>query len=105
MQDRVGRVIFWSVIVVIVVGFVGSFRTKAHEAKSGWSYPRECCSNGDCAEATKIEYLEGNVMRVTTKHGTALYESSFPRRISPDTEVHACHLNGTKYCLFVPAGI
>lgn len=81
-----------------------SMAVMAHQSVTGWTYPPECCSNGDCAEALKVEYLADNSMSITTRHGVAIYPHDFPRRVSPDQHIHACHIGGTKYCLFVPAG-
>ena len=74
----------------------------AHQAPSGWDYDPECCSQQDCSVATNIEYLSSGDMKITTVHGTDVYPANFPRRASKDDKVHACHLNGKKYCLYWP---
>ena len=89
-------------ILLLVLGWVAS-KVKAHEV-DGWMFPPECCSDGDCDIATKVTYLEGGGMEITTKYGTEVYPQSFPRRSSPNEAIFACHVNGRKYCLFVPAG-
>lgn len=78
----------------------------AHEAKSGWSYPVECCSNRDCREvpATNIsERPDGYVISMTGER--VGYRD--PRvRNSPDGVYHWCSANGASdsrtICLFVP---
>jgi hypothetical protein len=50
------------------------------------------------------------VMRVTTKHGSALVPASFPRRESKDHQMHACMMpgEGSKMrliCIFLPPSI
>jgi hypothetical protein len=86
----------------------------AHE----W-YPMECCHNQDCAAVDKVEMVptpaatgsengsQRPSMRVTTRHGTVVVPSSFPRRESKDHRMHACMLPGEGgkmrlICIFMP---
>jgi hypothetical protein len=95
--------IFFSVVIVSPA--------RGHEALTGWTYPPECCGEGDCAEAKDVKFLEDGSMIITTKIGKAKFSSSFPRKASKDASIHACmsvyyDAEGwsSPYCLFVPAG-
>ena len=75
----------------------------AHE----W-YPRECCGKMDCAPVERVEPLSDGSLRVTSRVGTTDVPASFPRRESPDHQMHICmvrysHFDGmSPVCLFVP---
>lgn len=92
----------------------------AYVASQLWSpayshewYPKDCCSDQDCARVEKIEQVpEG--MRVTTKHGTVLVPVDYKRRPSEDSDFHACISNYPSedgspivpylICFFEPSG-
>lgn len=82
-------------------------------------YPHECCHGQDCAVVESIRVIDPSMtttadgqimatMRVTTRHGTAIVPSNFPRRESKDNRMHACmrfslEMKDMKLiCLFMP---
>ena len=82
-------------------------------------YPMECCHEMDCAPVDRTEIVPTPTsdsqsaaagqpaMIVTTKHGTVLVPSNFPRRESKDHRMHACMLPGADgkmqlICIFMP---
>lgn len=78
----------------------------AHDAKSGWMYPLDCCSGVDCREVDAdviSERPEGYVIRLT---GERLSYSDSRIRNSPDGVYHWCSAQGRDdtrtICLFVP---
>ena len=99
------------IALVIFTVLIGSFvdRARAHD----W-YPMECCHGMDCAPVENVGTISatalGNelpAMVVTTKHGTAVVPTTFPRRASKDGRMQACRRPGEGramrlICLFVP---
>lgn len=78
----------------------------AHEAKSGWLYPADCCSDRDCREVAAnliSEKPEGYVIEL---NGERLAYSDKRIRRSPDGVYHWCSAQGRDdtrtICLFVP---
>ena len=71
-------------------------------------YPRECCHNIDCAPVERVEPLPDGSLRVTSRVGTTVVPTSFPRQPSPDDQMHICmvrysHLDSMRaICRFVP---
>jgi hypothetical protein len=71
-------------------------------------YPRECCSEIDCAPVERAETLPDGALRLTSRVGTTDVPASFPRMESPDQQMHICmvrysHLDGMRpVCFFVP---
>src|SRR5688572_21228205 len=93
-------------IFAIVLLF--SQQVKAHDG-----YPPECCGGNDCAQIDEIVTLDDGSMRVTTKHGVAIFPKDFKIRPSFDEKQHACFQKGMasdgseytiRYCLFLQAG-
>lgn len=96
----------------VVVGLLLGFwvvSAQAHEALSGWTYPPECCGNGDCHE------VEGATVEATPQGyfipangDTVTYRGDSRLKPSPDGRYHICTRGGTPdgytYCLFVPSG-
>lgn len=80
--------------------------TAAHEAKSGWSYPLECCSNKDCREVPAENITERTDGYVIADTGERVGYSDPRVRNSPDGVYHWCSADGAKdsrtICLFVP---
>ena len=87
----------------------------AHEAKSGWAYPRECCSERDCTE-TGAGRMEADP--VPSPSGWRLSDGTVVpfhlARPSPDGRFHVCRRSGETVgeiikpvdgpvCLWVPA--
>jgi len=52
-------------------------------------YPRECCSDKDCAPALSVQNAPGGWW-VTTIHGAVFVPADFTRLESKDNRVHAC---------------
>jgi hypothetical protein len=82
---------------------VGTF---VHEAPTGWSYPKACCSNQDCRQISQAEIWEGPQGYEIAGSGEVLPYSDGRLRESPDGEYHWCSMNGSDtgrtICLFVP---
>ena len=78
----------------------------AHDAKSGWIYPLECCSNYDCREVEKADIVEGPQGYVIKTTGEVIPMTDAKVKASPDGEFHWCSRGGTQdgdtICLFVP---
>ena len=80
--------------------------SSAHDAKSGWMYPVDCCSNRDCREVAAeliSERPEGYFIKL---NGERLAYSDSRIRQSPDGIYHWCSAQGRDdtrtICLFVP---
>lgn len=77
------------------------------QAHSHSWYPKECCSDRDCAPATDIKHIDAHHIQATNKFGTAIY----PKRTwkhSKDCSYHSCLASNaftkTKMplCLLIP---
>ena len=92
-----------AVTTALIAGTLMVSGAAAHD----W-YPRECCHNIDCAPVERIEPLPDGSLRVTSRVGTTVVPTWFPRQPSPDDHMHICmvrysHLDGMRaICLFVP---
>lgn len=77
----------------------------AHEAVTGWLYPRECCGNLDCREVPASSVLErpGGFL---VPSGELLPYRDKRLRDSPDGLYHWCTVGGTNagrtLCLYIP---
>ena len=94
----------WAMTCLLTAGFP-SFAA-AHEAKSGWTYPLDCCSGRDCREIAAgliSEKPEGYLIEL---NGERLGYSDSRIRPSPDGVYHWCSAQGRDdtrtICLFVP---
>src|SRR5437660_12367553 len=93
--------------VVIATALIAATLMVSGAAGHDW-YPRECCHNIDCAPVERVEHLPDGSLRVTSRVGTTVVPTSFPRRPSPDDQMHICmvrysHLDDMRpVCLFVP---
>lgn len=87
----------------------------AHQAPSGWSYDRECCSEADCApvpdfavrEATGgyvVRLLPGDHPMVATPLAAFLAHGSPMLRASGDGRKHVCASGGRVLCVYLPPG-
>ena len=78
----------------------------AHEAKSGWAYPLECCSNRDCKEVSEANITQRPDGYVIAETGERVGYQDPRLRDSPDGVYHWCSAAGAKdgrtICLFVP---
>ena len=88
-------------------GLVAALLTASAATAHEW-YPRECCSEMDCAPVERVEALPDGSEQVTSRVGTTVVPASFPRQPSPDDQMHICmvrysHLDGMRpVCFFVP---
>ena len=84
----------------------GTMPSVAHEAKSGWTYPLECCSNRDCREVDAKYISERPEGYVITLTGERVGYRDPRVRSSPDGVYHWCSADGASdsrtICLFVP---
>jgi hypothetical protein len=93
--------------ILATVVHVHSVPARAHD----W-YPRECCSNKDCAPVENVTWSVpvGRGMRqlvVTSKHGTATVPADLQVRESKDGRMHVCIRQNELgdwdvICLFMP---
>lgn len=80
---------------------------RAHEARSGWAYPRECCSGRDCREVP-AEALEPTPQgwRIRATGEIWPYERTLP---FGDGRWHICQIggrpDGKALCVFAPGGV
>ena len=94
----------------------GSLSCSSADAHS-W-YPKECCSDGDCAPVESISLFASAVnpstqLLVKSRHGTAILEGNFPVRESQDGRMHVCmrHSETDPFgdisiaCFFAPASM
>ena len=77
----------------------------AHQARSGWSYPTECCSGMDCYEIAPSEVEPRGDGWVIVATGEFFAFGWY--RFSPDGRFHRCSAgsgdrSAHTYCLFVP---
>lgn len=62
----------------------------AHEAPSGWTYPKACCSNQDCEPLPKGAVVDtGEAWSVPATGQVIPYDAARP---SPDGENHWCRV-------------
>jgi hypothetical protein len=78
---------------------------KAH----GW-YPKECCSNDDCAPVDSVAQfvpVSGGLpqLLVTSRFGRAIIPHDFPVRESKDARMHICMSHVDLICFFMPPGM
>ncbi len=91
---------------ILAAAALGAADADAHEAPSGWMYPKACCSDMDCRAVSRdavSERPEGYVIDLT---GEVLPYLDGRLRESPDGEYHWCSTGGSDsghtICLFVP---
>lgn len=79
----------------------------AHQAASGFQYPKECCSGRDCREALEDEVKLTREGAVVVPTGEVFrYEHL---RYSPDGKIHRClgdpkNIKSRTLCLFISPG-
>lgn len=80
--------------------------SEAHQAPTGWAYPKECCSNMDCREVSAEAISERPGGYVIEATGEQVGYSDPRIRQSPDGVYHWCSVAGgddsRTICLFVP---
>jgi len=90
-----------------VIGFIAGTCLIPAAVAHDW-YPRECCSDQDCAPVERSESLPDGSLRLTSRVGTTVVPAAFPRQQSPDGQVHICMVRYSHFdemrpvCLFVP---
>lgn len=96
----VGEHLKWAgVLLALLVLFLASYAF-GHDADTGWTYPPECCGNGDCVmvhDASRIRTVKGGYL--IDGHYFIAHRDT---RLSPDGQWHVCIYGGKLYCLFRP---
>ena len=96
-----------TLLLIVLLASLPTLSAYAHS----W-YPKECCTNDDCAPVTATAQLiptTGGVPQliVTSKHGTAIVPQDFPAQELKDGRMHVCMRpdhDGVMdvMCLFIP---
>lgn len=92
---------------ILVLGYLlVSGDARAHDAPSGWTYPKACCSDMDCRAVSAEAITESPDGYVVGQTGEVLPYSDGRLRDSPDGDYHWCSPGGSEtgrtICLFVP---
>jgi len=99
------RVAILPSVALLSVAFF-QFPAYAHEAKSGWTYPLECCSNRDCREVPAENITQRPDGYHIAQTGERVGYTDPRVRDSPDGVYHWCSADGANntrtICLFVP---
>ena len=92
-------------LVIILFALRGADGARSHDARTGWHYPRICCSGEHCEEvpAATVQWTRAGWYVVNT--GETIPEKY--ARPSPDGKFHRCRIepadrNSRTRCLFVP---
>jgi hypothetical protein len=85
--------LLFATLFLIIIALTLVMRAEAHS----W-YPPECCSNRDCAPATKLDMQK---KMATTSQGTGAIDDATSIRDSKDSQNHACIIKGRVVCLFL----
>ena len=113
MSIVLNRIVWRTAAAAALVSVIVATRTWTPVVNAHDWYPIECCRGLDCAEVEYATYANTPssdrdlpILSVTTKHGTAIVPSNFPRRESPDEKMHACMSPDKRgmrlICLFLP---
>jgi hypothetical protein len=96
----------WIYISPLAIGLTagGMLAAYAHS----W-YPKECCSQNDCALADRIESGPRGITAVMVGNRRIEIPPGFAARSSPDNHIHVCFVSSIEagvpwmpLCLFVP---
>ena len=97
----------WIYVSPLAIGLTagGILTAYAHS----W-YPKECCSQNDCAPADRIETGPRGIMAVMVGNRRIEIPPGFAARSSPDDQIHVCFVVSSPegvvpwmpLCLFVP---
>lgn len=106
---RKGRAALPTIALAAVIA-VSSGSSVAHQAATGWSYPKECCDDRDCSQIDTADVTVGNGFYKWKNHRIS-FNSPKVRR-SPDPYFHGCEApwwgdtsgNLEIVCFFVPTG-
>ena len=92
------------ILMVIIFIFLFAFIAKLSYGHS-W-YPSECCHDQHCHPADSVEMHPNGDVSVKVGEKVIVVPKGFPRKSSPDGNVHICYndygLNLVIYCFFVP---
>ena len=91
-------------LIIAAAMIVISSGVEAHDAKSGWTYPSDCCGGGDCYEISEKDLVvTGQGWRVKATGEIFPYNQT---RRPEDGQYHRCSVQGNPalrtYCLFTP---
>jgi hypothetical protein len=99
MKNRT-QILLWWLVIAAVLPAVLSIPSWSHD----W-YEKRCCSDKDCAPATRVEPLSGGGVYATSEHGTAFCSKEM-HRPSADHRYHVCMRPSgfapACICLYVP---
>lgn len=102
----IGRIFIVSGSSVLLMTSAFLSTAAAHKAKSGWTYPIDCCSDYDCREVSADLISERPGGYLIELNGEKITYSDSRIRHSPDGVYHWCSQNGRDdtrtICLFVP---
>jgi hypothetical protein len=100
------RIIIAAVVITLSILFDTLTFSSAPARAHDW-YPKECCSNHDCAPVESVSQLvpAGGglpLLVVTSKFGRANIPHDFPIRKSKDGRMHICMSDVDLICFFMP---
>lgn len=110
------RAFAWITIAIMLAAC--ATQACAHQARSGWDYPFDCCSDADCARIDASEVREtppGFVVTImpgrhpmwaSERRRPAVLDIPYQKaRLSPDGLFHLCMNDaGELLCFFSPGG-
>lgn len=88
------HIAYWTLAATVLTN---GPQSQAHD----W-YPRECCSDRDCAPADVVERRDDGSYRVTLRGLTIVIPKNYNQwKLSPDGRVHVCITpSGRLLCAF-----
>jgi hypothetical protein len=100
------RLIIAAIVITLSIFFDTLAFSSAPARAHDW-YPKECCSNDDCAPVESVSQLvpAGGglpLLVVTSRFGRAIIPHDFPIRKSKDARMHICISHVDLICFFVP---
>lgn len=112
------REMWWFVLLVaLAMNLIINARARAHQAPSGWEYPKECCDGMDCAPVpfrvqptfrdggVEFRLKPGDHPMITTQEHVIFWKTEALLR-SPDDEWHICLRENDDhvevYCVYQP---
>src|SRR5262245_22861336 len=91
----------------VILNAVAALLTTAAATAHEW-YPPDCCAANESAPVERLAPLADGAIRMTSRVGTTVVPTAFPRRESHDDRMHICmvrfgyHDVMLPVCLFVP---
>jgi hypothetical protein len=107
-MGRTTKTVFAALLGLSVLS--GTLRFSSGPAKAhGW-YPKECCSDHDCALVESVALsvpVDGGLPQlvVMSRFGRAIIPHDFPVRQSKDARMHICMSHVDLICFFMPPGM